>query len=57
VHKGNPNISLVSANQDKKFNGSSKKYVLLFLREKKIEYELIRVKVSPDGCTKDKKIS
>lgn len=33
AHKGKSKISLVSANQAKKLINSSKKYVLLFLRE------------------------
>ena len=35
THKGKSKISLVSSNQSKKLIGSSKKYVLLFLRENK----------------------
>ena len=34
---------------------SSKKYVFLFLRENQLGDESVRVKVSLEGCTKDKK--
>jgi hypothetical protein len=44
AHKGKSKISLVRANQTKKLISSSKKYVLLFLRENQFESELIRAK-------------
>jgi hypothetical protein len=53
THKGKSKISLVSANQAKKLISSSKKYVLLFLRENQTEDESIRVKESLEGCTKE----
>jgi hypothetical protein len=53
VHKGKSNISLVSANKAKKLIISSKKYVFILLRENQIEDELIRVKESLEGCTKE----
>jgi hypothetical protein len=55
VHKGKSKISLLSANQAKKLSSSNKKYVLLFLRENQTEDELIRVKASLEGCTKEHK--
>jgi uncharacterized protein (UPF0128 family) len=55
AHKGKSKISLVSANQAKKLISSSKKYVLLFLRENQSDDESIRVKESLEGCTKEKK--
>jgi hypothetical protein len=55
VHKVNSNISLVISNQAKKFISSSKKYVLLFLRENQFDDESMRVKESLEGCTKEKK--
>jgi hypothetical protein len=51
AHKGKSNISLVSANQAKKLISSSKKYVLLFLREN----QSTREKASLEGCTKEQK--
>jgi hypothetical protein len=55
MHKGKSKISLVSANQTKKLISSSKKYVLLFLRENQTEDEPIGVNESLEGCTKEKK--
>lgn len=55
AHKGKSKISLVSANQAKKLISSSKKYVLLFLRENQNKGDLIRGKASLEGCTKEKK--
>jgi hypothetical protein len=55
VHKGKSKISLVSVNQAKKLISSSKKYVLLFLRENRSDDESMRVKASPEGCTKEQK--
>ena len=52
-HKGKLNISLVSANQAKNLISSSKKYVFLFLRENQLGDELIGVKASLEGCTKN----
>jgi hypothetical protein len=46
---------MASANQDKKSIISSKKYLFLFLRENHLGEESIRLKVSMEGCTKDKK--
>ena len=40
-HKGKLNISMVSANQDKKLISSNNKYALLFLRDNQIEDEPI----------------
>jgi hypothetical protein len=57
THKGKSNISLVSANQAKKLISSSKKYVLLFLRENQTEDESIRVKASLRGVLKRRNIS
>nr|QHR91259.1 hypothetical protein Q903MT_gene5291 [Picea sitchensis] len=57
AHKGKSKISLVSANQAKKLISSSKKYVLLFLRENQSGDESVRVKASLEGCTRDKNIS
>jgi hypothetical protein len=53
TQKGKSNISLVSANKDKKLFISSEKYVFLFLRETQPGEELIRVKASLEGCTKE----
>jgi hypothetical protein len=55
MHKGKSKISLVSANQAKKLISSSKKYVLLFSREKQYDDESMRVKESLEGCTKEHK--
>jgi len=55
THKGKSKISLVSANQAKKLISSSKKYVLLFLRENQSNDELITVTTSLEGCTKEQK--
>jgi hypothetical protein len=55
-HKGKSNISLVSVNQGKNLNISSKKYVLLFLRDNHSSDKSVRVKASLEGCNKDKKI-
>jgi hypothetical protein len=55
VHKCNSNISLVIANQAKKFISSGKKYVFLFLRENQFDDESMRVKESLEGRTKEKK--
>jgi hypothetical protein len=55
AHKGKSNISLVSANQAKKLISSSRKFVLLFLRENQLGDELVKVKASLEGCTKEKK--
>jgi hypothetical protein len=53
THKGKSEISLVSANQAKKLISSNKKYVLLFLGENKCDDELLRVKSSLQGYTKE----
>lgn len=55
VHKDKSKISLVSANQTKKLTSSSKKYVLLFLREIQSVEESIRGCASLEGCTKKQK--
>ena len=55
MHKGKSKISLVSANQAKKLNSSSKKYVLLFLRENQSVEESIRGSAFLEGCTKKHK--
>jgi hypothetical protein len=55
AHKGKSKISLVSANQAKKLISSSRKFVLLFLKENQPSTESIKVKASPEGCTKEKK--
>jgi hypothetical protein len=55
VDKGKSKLSLVSANQDKKLISSSKNYVLLFLRENESSEESLKVKISLEGCTKEKK--
>jgi hypothetical protein len=52
-HKGESNISLVSANQSKRLIGSSKKCALFFLRENQPTKESIRVMASLEGCTKE----
>jgi hypothetical protein len=57
VHKGRSKISLVSANQAKKLISSSKKYVLLLLREDQTKDETMRVKASLEGYTKENKTS
>jgi hypothetical protein len=49
--------SLVSANQAKKLISSSKKYVLLFLRENQSGEESLKVKTSLEGCTKEKNMN
>ena len=53
LHKGKSNISLVSANQAKNMISSSKKYVLLFLRENQSNDDSMKVKASIEGCTKE----
>jgi len=55
AHKGKAKISLISVNQDKKLICSSRKFVLLFLRENYLEDELVKVKTSLEGCTNEKK--
>jgi hypothetical protein len=55
AHKRKSNISMVSANQAKKLISSSKKYVLIFLKEYQSNVESLRVKESLEGCTKEKK--
>ena len=55
THKSKLNISLVSSNQAKKLIGSSKKYVLLLLRENQFDDESMRVKESMEGRTKEQK--
>jgi hypothetical protein len=57
AHKGKSNISLVSANQDKKLISSRKMYVLFFLRANRLGDESVRVKASLEGCTKEQNIS
>jgi hypothetical protein len=49
------NISLVSLNQANKLINSSKKYVLLFLRENYSREESLKVKTSLEGCNKEYK--
>jgi len=53
AHKGKSNITSVSAIQAKKFISSSGKFVLLFLREKNIGDESVKVKEYLEGCTKE----
>jgi hypothetical protein len=55
THTKEKKNSLVNVNQAKKLINSRKKYVLLFLRENQSDDELIRVKESLVGCTKEKK--
>jgi hypothetical protein len=55
AHNNKSKILLVSANQVKKLISSSKKYVLIFLRENQSDDESMRVKASPEGCTKEHK--
>lgn len=55
AHKVKSKFSLISANQAKKLISSSKKYVLLFLRESQSEVESIRGKASLEGCTMKQK--
>jgi hypothetical protein len=55
AHNGKSKISLVSASQAKKLISSSKKYVLLLLRETQPMEESLRVKASLKGCTKEQK--
>jgi hypothetical protein len=52
AHKGKSNISLVSANQAKTLISSTKKCVLLFLRENQPRKELVSVKESLEVCIK-----
>jgi hypothetical protein len=52
AQKGKLKIYLVSDNHANKLINSSKKYVLLFLRETRLGKESIRVKVSLEGCNK-----
>ena len=53
VHKGKLKISLVSANQVKKPISSSRKLVLLLFRQNQYEGEMVKVKRSLEGCTKE----
>jgi hypothetical protein len=53
VHKGKSKLSLVSANQAKKFIKYRKKYVLIFLREYQYGEESLKVKTSQEGCIKE----
>jgi hypothetical protein len=53
AQKGKSMISLVSDNQAKKWMSSSRKFVLLFLRENQLGDELVKVKASLEGCTKE----
>jgi hypothetical protein len=53
AHKGKSKVYLVSANQAKKLIISSRKFVLLFLRENQPSDESVKVKESLDGCTED----
>jgi hypothetical protein len=55
THKCESNVSLVSDNQAKKLISSSKKYVFLFLRKNQCDDELMRLRASLEGCTKEKK--
>jgi hypothetical protein len=55
VHKGKSKISVVSANQTKKWILSSRKSVLLFLKQKQQKDESVEMKASLEGCTKEKK--
>jgi predicted GIY-YIG superfamily endonuclease len=48
-------ISLVSANQSKKLIRSSRRFVLLFLREYQSSDESVKLKASLKGCTKEQK--
>jgi hypothetical protein len=47
------NISCVSANQAKKLTSSSRKFVLIFLKDNEQGDELVKVKPSLEGCTKE----
>jgi hypothetical protein len=49
AHKGKLKISMISANQTKKFINSSRKIVFIFLRENQPGEELIRVKAYLDA--------
>jgi hypothetical protein len=55
AHKCKSKSSLVSVNQTKKLISSSRKYVLLFLRENQFDNESMRLKASMERCTKEKK--
>jgi hypothetical protein len=55
AHKFKSNILLVSANQAKNLNSSSKKYVFISLRETQSGDESVRVKASLEVCTKNYK--
>jgi hypothetical protein len=55
AHKGKSKISLVSAHQAKRLINSSKKYVLLFLRQNQKDIESVGVKASLEGCMKEQK--
>lgn len=55
AHKDKSKISLVSANQAMKLISSSRKFVLLFMRQNREGDELVEVKASVDVCTKEYK--
>jgi len=55
VQKCKSKISVVSANHAKNLIISSKKYVILFLRENKSIEELVRGNASLEGCNKKQK--
>jgi len=52
AHKVKSNIYLVSSNQAKKLISSSRKFVLLLLRDNQLRNELVKVKAYLEGCTK-----
>jgi hypothetical protein len=55
VYKEKSKLSLVSSNQDKELISSSKKHVLLFLRENQSGEESLKVNTSLEGCNKEHK--
>lgn len=55
VQKGKSKISQVSSKQANKLIISSKKYVLLFIRENHLEKESMRENESLYGCTKEQR--
>jgi len=52
-HKGKSKITLVSANQAKELLNSSRRFVLLFSRVNRLGDELVKVKESLEGCTRE----
>jgi hypothetical protein len=53
AYKGKSKISPVSANQAKKLFNSSRKFVLLFLRQNQMRDQSIKVKASLERFTKE----